>query len=109
LPPDIALTLRDMSIEAPTELSQVDDVIKAVSAKRDEYLKLRERYVNEEKFEGDEAEVVSKGEKRMNSGEVEGEEEGMVKESKEKKSKNKGGKKKKSKKAQESGDEFPSL
>lgn len=109
LTPDIALVLKEMKIDAPTDLSQVDDVIKAVSAKREEYLKLRERYVNEEKFEGDEAEMVSRAESVMNSVGEGADDEGEVKEHKEKKFKKKGGKKKKASKALDSGDEFPSL
>ena len=105
LPPDISLILKQMKVEEPADLSKVDEVIKAVSAKREYYLQLRDRYVNEEKFEGEEAEIVKRGEMFMNvTGEAE---EGEVREVKEKKPK---GKKKREKKPVEaSGDEFPTL
>lgn len=111
VPPDIAVILAEMGVEAPKELAQVDDTIKAVSAKRDEYLKLRERYVNEEKFEGEEANIVNKAEMLMNRGkdwEAKEGEEGEVREQKVEKGKPKRGKKK-PKKLVENEDEFPSL
>lgn len=112
LPADITVTLRDMKVAPPTELSQVEEVIKAVAAKREEYLKLRERYVNEEKFEGAEAEMVVKAEANMKQGEnwvgEEGEE-GEVRERKrEKKPKAKKPQKKKAV-VEDNGENFPSL
>ena len=103
VPVDVAVILKDMKIEAPSELSQVEDTIRAISAKRDEYLKLRERYVNEEVFEGEEAEMVNKGEKLLKSGEDwEGEDE--IRETKDKKKKK--APKKKAKVVEENGEDF---
>ena len=109
LPADITVTLREMRVEPPTDLSQVEDVIKAVAGKREEYLKLRERYVNEEKFEGVEAEMVVKAEANMKQGENWEGEEGEIREKKrEKKPKTNKSQKKKAV-VEDNGENFPSL
>lgn len=111
VPPDIAVILAEMGVAAPKELGEVEATIKAVAAKREEYLKLRERYVNEEQFEGAEADIVDRAERVMKSdrnwNEGEGVE-GEVREQKAEKGKPKRGKKK-ARKVQENEDEFPSL
>ena len=108
LPADISVILRDMKVEALTDLAQLDDVIKAVSAKRDEYLQLRERYVNEEVFEGDEAAVVARGESLMStSGNMRDDGEGEFRDRKKDKKPKKAQMKKLKK--EDKADDFPSL
>ena len=108
--PDIAVILNEMGVPLPKDLNQVEETIKAVSGKRDEYLKLRERYVNEEVFEGEEADVVKKAEALMNAGRQWNGEEGEEGEIREQKAKKPKGKKPRKKKpVTENEDDFPSL
>lgn len=63
--PDIVETLSMSNITVPTQLSEVDETLEKLSKKEAEFLALRERYVNEEEFEGDEKDLVKNAERVM--------------------------------------------
>jgi hypothetical protein len=63
--PDIIETLTMSNIAVPTQLSEVDGTLEKLSKKEAEFLALRERYVNEEQFEGDEKSLIKNAERVM--------------------------------------------
>ena len=65
LPLDIIVALSELGVEAPTELTQADETISAVAEKRDQFLVLRQKYVDEEELVGEEADIVAVAEKVM--------------------------------------------
>lgn len=105
--PDIVETLEMSSIAVPTQLSEVDETLEKLSKKEAEFLALRERYVNEEEFEGAEKELVKNAEREMlkNRDYNENQEEDV----KEKKPHKKNNAKPKKAKLTNEEDDFPSL